>query len=110
MLFFIHKDERALERALHVEMNGGNGCFSWMDKLQGQYLGGHPLHANGKRISGKDRTVTDRAGSEIKELIGGYFRVKAESLDEVTRTVQENYWEFDNGSTVEIREVMSMEP
>jgi len=53
--------------------------------------------------------VTDRAGSEIKEMIGGYFLVKAKDLEEVTRSVQEGFWEFDSGATVEIREVMAME-
>ncbi|MFZ1664696.1 MAG: hypothetical protein WAU08_04770, partial [Flavobacteriales bacterium] len=66
------------------------------------------LRPEGKRVSGKDRVVTDRAGSEIKEMIGGYFLVKAKDLEEVTRSVQEGFWEFDSGATVEIREVMAM--
>jgi hypothetical protein len=109
MLFFIFEDLAALEKANQAEMNGGNGCFSWIEKLEGKYVGGNALRPEGKRVSGKDRVVTDRAGSEIKEMIGGYFLVKAKDLEEVTRSVQEGFWEFDSGATVEIREVMAME-
>jgi len=46
-----------------------------------------------------------RAGSEIKELIGGYYIVNAADLDDAMK-IAENYPDYDLGGTVEIREVM----
>lgn len=111
MLCFLHEDIATLEQALQDELDGGHGCFDWMSKLEEkkQYLDGRALHSTGIRISGKERAITDRTGSEIKELIGGFFLIKAENLEEATNSVQENYWEFGRGSTVEVREVMVFE-
>jgi hypothetical protein len=56
-------------------------------------------------VSGPKRTVTDRAGSEIKELIGGYYIVAAKDMDAVVEIAQD-YPDYDLNGTVEIREVM----
>jgi len=67
---------------------------------------GHALESTTVRhVSGPDRTVTDRAGSEIKELVGGYYIVKAADFDAAMK-IAESYPDYDKGGTVEIREVM----
>jgi hypothetical protein len=58
-----------------------------------------------RRVSGPKRTVTDRAGSEIKELIGGYYVVAAKDMEAVVEIAQD-YPDYDLNGTVEIREVM----
>jgi len=82
--------------------------FAWNEKMQkdGVVVDGHALDSNNVRqVSGAERTVTDRAGSEIKELVGGYYIVKAADLDGAMK-IAEDYPDYDLGGTVEIREVM----
>ncbi len=81
--------------------------FAWGDKMDkaGVLRGGKALQPNVKRISGKDRVVTDRAASEIKELVGGYYIVEVGSIEEVMEIAQD-FPDYDLGGTVEIREVM----
>ncbi|GLR18471.1 YciI family protein [Portibacter lacus] len=87
--------------------------FAWGDKMgkAGILVGGEALAAGGKRISGKagkDRVITDTPAIESKELIGGYYTVKAESFDDVVK-ITEDYPDFDLGGTVEIREVINFD-
>lgn len=91
------------------EMQGRMGkWFAWTQKMQNDnvYVDGHALESTTvRKVSGSDRTVTDRAGSEIKELVGGYYIVKAADLDGAMK-IAEDYPDYDLGGTVEIREVM----
>lgn len=82
--------------------------FAWTQKMEeaGVMVEGNALDSgNVRHVTGPDRTVTDRAGSEIKELVGGYYVVKAADLDGAMK-LAENYPDYDLGGTVEIREVM----
>lgn len=78
-----------------------------MDKA-GILNGGHALQSGIKRVSGAGRTVTDHAASEVKEMVGGYYIVSANSADEVVQIAQ-GYPDYDFGGTVEIREIMVFE-
>ncbi|WP_235297995.1 YciI family protein [Portibacter marinus] len=84
--------------------------FAWHEKMekQGIVKGGEALHAHGKRISGPDRIVTDGPSAASKELIGGYYVITAESMEEAMK-VAEDFPDYDLGSTVEVREVMKFE-
>lgn len=57
---------------------------TWMENLAktGKYLGGDPLEAGGKTITGKSMKMTDGPFMEGKEVVGGYVIVEAASLDE----------------------------
>ena len=69
-----------------------------------KFLGGERLFPQGNTIHPGSKKVTDRPLSEAKELVGGYFVVKASSLDEATEMAKGCpglEWE----STVEVREV-----
>ncbi len=81
--------------------------FSWHEKMlkDGVMVGGHALTNTVKRMSGTDMTVTDVAASEVKELVGGYYVVKAKNFDEATE-IAKDYPDFDVQGTVEVREVM----
>ncbi len=80
---------------------------TWYEKMAkaGVVKSGEALHAPTKVVSGKERTVTDRAGAETKELIGGYYIVTAKNADEVVK-IADDFPDYDLGSKVEIREVM----
>ena len=83
--------------------------FDWINKLrsQGIYSGGDPLQAGGRSISGKKPVITDGPFAEGKELIGGYFMIKAESLEAATKLAMD-YPDFAAGGSVEIREIMKI--
>lgn len=80
---------------------------AWGAKMKGQDIlkGGHALHSEVRQISGPDHVVTDQPGSEIKELIGGYYIINVADLDAAT-VVAQDYPDYDLGGTCEVREVM----
>jgi hypothetical protein len=84
--------------------------FDWINKLksQGRYVGGDPLLPSGKSLTGKKPMVTDGPFAEGKELIGGYFIIKAASLDEATELALKGYPDFDTQGIVEVREIMKI--
>jgi len=85
--------------------------FAWTQKMEqnGVLDNGHALEpATVRHVTGPDRTVTDRAGSEIKELVGGYYIVNATDFDHAVK-IAEDYPDYDLGGTVEIRKVMIFE-
>ncbi|MEL6657619.1 MAG: YciI family protein [Bacteroidota bacterium] len=81
--------------------------FAWHSKMEGAGIlkGGEALAPNLVRITGPDRTVTDRTATELKELVGGYFIVSVEDV-EAAKQVAQDFPDYDLGGTVEIREVM----
>jgi hypothetical protein len=83
--------------------------FAWVEKLQkeGRYEGGEPLEPRGKIISGSKRVVTDGPFAEGKELVGGYFIIKAKDLDEAV-ALTKDYPDFDFNGRVEVRPVQKM--
>ena len=84
--------------------------FAWHAKMEGAGIikSGEALHPTGVRISGPERTVTDRAATELKELVGGYYVVAVADM-EAAKEVAQDFPDYDLGGTVEIREVMVFE-
>jgi hypothetical protein len=90
------------------EVQGQMGkWFAWGDKMAaaGILVNGEALTPVGKRISGPDRLITDSPSAESKEIIGGFYVFKAESMD-AAMEVAKDYPDFDLGGTVEVREVL----
>jgi len=110
MMLFLSADYQKLGLSPE-EMQGRMGkWFAWNQKMleAGIVKGGDALHPVRKRVTGPDRVVTDGPFVESKELIGGYYVVKAESYDDVVEIAQD-YPDYDLGGAVEIREVMVFE-
>jgi hypothetical protein len=84
--------------------------MAWIDKLAkaGKYEGGEPLQPTGKIITGSNKTVTDAAFAEGKEIIGGYFIVNAADYDEAV-ALCDDYPDYDNGGTVIVRQLQKMD-
>lgn len=85
--------------------------LSWIDKLakQNKYVSGEPLLPGGKLVSGKDgKTVTDGPYTEGKEIVGGYFIINAENMDEAI-AISKDYPDYDNGGSVQVRQVMKVD-
>ena len=107
MLIFLGKDYGEIGLSPE-EMQGRMGkWFEWSSKMEadGVVKGGHALHSAVRRVTGPERTITDLAATEVKELVGGYYIVTATDLDGAAK-IAEGYPDYDLGGTVEIREVM----
>lgn len=84
--------------------------YTWIEKLQ---KSGHMVSLNklkdndfGRNLKGigKDQVVTDGPYAETKEIIGGYWVIKAKNYDEAVKLASDCP-SLVYGSRVEIREV-----
>ena len=84
--------------------------MAWIDKLnsEGKYVAGEPLIPGGKLVSGKNKTVTDGPYTEGKEVVGGFFIINANSLDEAT-VIAKDCPDYELGGSVQVRQVMKMD-
>jgi hypothetical protein len=84
--------------------------FTWIEKLkkEGRYEGGEPLEPVGKGVSGPKKLVTDGPFAEGKELVGGFFIVKAKNLDEAV-SIAKDCPDLKNNGRVEVRPIMKMQ-
>lgn len=107
MLIFIGVDYSEMNLSMEEIEKRAKSWMNWQQKMgeAGIMQSGNALQSPLKRISGSDRTVTDRISVEAKEIIGGYYIVKAKDFDDALK-IAEDYPDFDLGGTVEIRELM----
>ena len=90
------------------EVQGRMGkWFAWTEKMKsaGVYQSGNALTDKIKQVSGPERIVTDRSSTELKELIGGYYLVKARDFGHAVE-IAADYPDYDLDGTIEIREIM----
>ncbi len=83
--------------------------LAWVEKLkqEGLYVSGEPLTPGGKLVSAK--SVIDGPYTEGKEVVGGYFVIKAKNIDEAVAITKKGYPDFEFGGTVQVRQVMNVE-
>jgi hypothetical protein len=83
--------------------------FAWIEKLgkADQYVGGEALIPGGKLVTSKKKTI-DGPYTEGKEVVGGYFIVNANNIDEVVKMC-DDYPDFEFGGTIQVRQVMKMD-
>lgn len=83
--------------------------LGWVDDLKSKniYVSGEPLLPGGKNVSGKKAVVTDGPFAESKEIIGGFFLIKAASIEEATEIAKASP-DLPLDGSVEIREVLKM--
>ncbi|MDN5204874.1 YciI family protein [Fulvivirgaceae bacterium BMA10] len=107
MLIFIGVDYAEMELSPEEIQGRAQSWMTWQEKMekQGVLKGGNALQSDLKRINGPDRTITDRASTEIKEIIGGYYLVQAENIERAIGIAQD-YPDYDLGGKVEVRELM----
>ena len=83
--------------------------FAWVEQLrkEGKYVAGEPLHEGGRKVTGSAKIVTDGPFTEAKDIIGGFIIVNADNYNEAVEMAND-YPDYNNGGTVEIRQVMKM--
>ena len=76
----------------------------WFDDLKARDVLARPLQPweGAGKVLKNDKTVTDGPYAEIKESIGGFIVVKAESYDEAVE-IAKGSPVFELGGTVEVR-------
>ena len=107
MLIFLGADYSELNMSPEQSQEQMNKWFAWVAELEAKniYMGGHALIPDAKRLSGKNAVVTDGPFAEAKELVGGYFIVKAKDWNDAV-SLSKDYPDFHLGGSVEVREVM----
>lgn len=86
--------------------------MNWFKRLsnEGKVIGGNPLDATGRIVSCKGgRVVVDGPFAESKEAIGGYFLLKADSIDAAVEIAQDCPG-LPYGARVEVRPLMEQCP
>jgi len=83
---------------------------TWMENLakSGKYLGGDPLEATGKTVTGKAMKMTDGPFVEGKEIVGGYVIVEAASIEDAVK-LSEGCPIYTHDGVVEIRPVQHVD-
>ena len=106
MLIFIGGSDAADLSPEEMQNHMGK-WFSWIDKLKAanKYVAGEALTPGGKTVKGKKPVVTDGPFAEAKEVVGGFFIVRANSIEEATE-IAKDCPDLPMDGTVEIREVM----
>lgn len=110
MLIFIGTNYAEMGLSPEEMQNRMGKWQEWQSKMDeaGVVKGGHALHPEVRYVAGADRTITDKASTVLKELVGGYYIVSAKDIEAATK-IAEGYPDYDIGGTVEIREVMVFE-
>ena len=92
---------------------GQNHMKQWQDWIvslaqKEQFIGGQPLVAGGKVLSGTAKKVTDGPFMEGKEVVGGYLHIRAEDMEAAIKISEACPNLLAESGTVEIREIGTM--
>jgi hypothetical protein len=84
--------------------------FAWIEKLKANntYVAGEALLPGGKKVKGPKGVVTDGPFAESKELVGGFFIIRAASIEEATE-IAKDCPDLPLNGNVEVREVMKFD-
>src|SRR5262245_17821025 len=85
--------------------------MTWIEKLRqdGKYIDGDPLQGGGKVLKSPNKVITDRPFTEDKQVVGGYFLIRAESLEQAADLAKDCPI-FENGGSVEVRPIQVINP
>jgi hypothetical protein len=110
MFIFLGADYTELNLSPEQMQEQMQKWYGWIEQLRSQdrYVDGKPLLPAAKTVRGASPVVTDGPFAESKELVGGYFIIKAESMEEASELAK-GFPDFELGGTVEVREVQQMD-
>jgi hypothetical protein len=107
-MFIFHSAQSATAPTPEEMQTNMQLWMDWIDQLKAKniYVAGEALNPGGKLVKGaKKPLVTDGPFAESKEIVGGFFIVKAASLEEAAE-IAKGYPDFATNGAVEVREVM----
>ena len=80
----------------------------WVDGIaaENKFIGGTGLLFDNAKVVHHDKTVSNGPFGEIKETLGGYVMVRAESAEEAAEFAKGTPILMGEGNTVEVREIL----
>ena len=104
MLIFRHQDAGKVASPEQIE-SWMKQTMDWIGGIaaQNKYVEGNGLYFDQAKVVGHKGVVTNGPFGDIKETLGGYIRVKAESVDEAVAFAKGSPILQGDGNTVEVR-------
>lgn len=83
--------------------------MEWIDSIvaQNKYIGGTGLLFDDAKVVDHNKIVTNGPFGDIKETLGGYIMVRAESADEAASFAKGAPILQGEGNTVEVRQILT---
>lgn len=106
MLIFRHEDgsKVASPEQMQIWMKQ---TMDWIGGIaaQNKYVGGNGLSFENSKIVGHNNIVTNGPFGDVKETIGGYMIVRADSVEEAVEFAKGSPILMGEGNTMEIRKI-----
>src|SRR5689334_33400 len=104
MLIFRHQDGMKVASPEQIQA-WMKQTMDWIGGIaaQNKFVGGQGLQFEGSKIVWHNNVVTDGPFGDIKETLGGYIVVKAESVDEAVEFAKGSPVLQGDGNSVEVR-------
>ncbi len=112
-MFFIRKQvdsKSALTTEQHAEFL--KKCEKYIARLngEGKLKSAQPIERQGKIISGMNGSWKENPFDEHNEVIGGYYHILANNLDEAIAIAKDNpEFEYPMGTRIEVRPIKMKE-
>jgi len=106
MLIFRHEDGKKVASPEQIQV-WMKQTMDWIGGIaaQNKFSGGNGLSFEGAKVVGHNGVVTNGPFGEIKETIGGYIIVKADSVDEAVEFAKGSPVLQGEGNTMEVRRI-----
>lgn len=106
MLIFRHQDGNKVASPEQIQI-WMKQTMDWIGGIaaQNKYSGGNGLRFEEAKIVGHNNVVTNGPFGDIKETIGGYIIVKADSVEEAVEFAKGSPVLQGEGNTVEVRKI-----
>jgi hypothetical protein len=106
ILIFRHQDGSKLASPEQMQI-WMKQTMDWIGSIaaQNKFVGGNGLPFDDAKVVHHKNVVTNGPFGEIKETIGGYIIVKAESVDEAVELAKGSPVLQGDGNTVEVRKI-----
>jgi hypothetical protein len=104
MLIFRHMDGQKVASPEQIQI-WMKQTMDWIGGIsaQNKFVEGNGLHFDGAQVVHHNKTVTNGPFGEIKETLGGYIVVKADSVEEACEFAKGCPVLQGEGNTVEVR-------
>jgi len=106
MLIFRHQDGNKVAAPEQIQI-WMKQTMDWIGGIaaQNKFIAGNGLLFDDARVVGHHNVVTNGPFGEIKETIGGYIMVKADSVEEAVEFAKGSPVLQGDGNTVEVRKI-----
>ena len=106
MLILRHEDGKKVASPEQMQI-WMKQTMDWISSIaaQNKYVGGNGLLFDDSRVVGHNNVVTNGPFGDIKETIGGYMIVRANSIDEAVEFAKGSPVLQGEGNSVEVRKI-----